>query len=201
MSSSTNLKETLQSVMKAHTLVKQFHQNVADLFRALEQILEEHDTPYHLLDPGGDLWTAEISSLLREPKRWDSRHFGIGFIPVDQHDLPILLFNVSMDPQFAEEPELWLGLLTDFQSKEVFPPYMSLHVVYEDEFTPDEAWQATEEWFEQTIHHADIQANMSFMRVPLHRIDGRKSLETLLEKHLFSRLLAWMEQEAESDGH
>lgn len=190
MTSQADLQKTLQSVMDARELMRQFYHNVADLFRSLARILEECETPYQYLLDDGWIWTGEISPQLRTWQRWETNHFGIGFAAISQEESEsILLVNVSVDPQFASEPEIWFGVVTDLETREPFPHEETIQGIYEFDFTPDDEWTEPGEWYEEEINDRQVEAHLSFLRIPLFQLESRNTLERFVSQHILPRLL------------
>lgn len=168
----TKLQETMQIVMQAQTIQHQFHKNVTDLFRLLVAELEESDPSYTPLLERGEIWTSSLSPMLRDAKSWQVKHFAMPF-QTKHPKAPFLFLHISTDENFSSSPELWLGLIHDFENlnKEESLDEEALEYLFRDYFGPEEEWTESSVWYEDKIEDDQIQARLAFCRIPLSALE------------------------------
>jgi hypothetical protein len=186
MTKSKEFEMTMQVVTDAHRIIRRFHKNLADLFRTISIMLEEATPSYESLYD--DLLITLPSGKLSKSERWLLRHFGMAFHA--EPDDPFLLFNVSLDTQFNDKPELWLGIIHDLKIKtaESYPWEDSIEAIYNDYFAPEEKWREIQTWYQDLIEDDQYSAKMQFCRVPLYLLDGIEAIENNIYDKIFNQI-------------
>ncbi len=205
MSQQENIEKTMRTVARAASVMEQFYRNVADLLFLISHRLDGGHYSYKPLLENGALWTSSLDPRLNLSARWQYRHIGFPLQPDDDDDdLPMLLFDVSLDDTYNELPEIWIGLFDKMEEcAEIFPYEETLKLIFEAYFAPEEDWTETRTWYEQRLEELEdgIDVNLFFYRLPLELLVDQEAvqkelIDVVLEK--IEELLARRDEEDEN---
>lgn len=201
MSDAKEIQKTMQTVMQAHSIVQQFHQNVTELFRGVAAEMETFEDVFVPSLEEGALFTSSIESSLRASKSWMVKHLALPLYESDADEGPIFLVHVSTDTQFADIPEVWLGILSQLESHqdESFPWKDTTAYIFSDYFGPEDAWNEPKTWYSVDFEDELVSAHLSFCRLPLSSVVDRAAIRTEICERLHTQWDVLQEDEGLED--
>lgn len=186
----STLQESMQTVMRAFQIQRDFFRMVSDLFAFVEHEMKRSEPAYKALASDGSLLASEVEATLEQPKQCQIRHLAFPLRPVSEPNRPILLVHVCVDDTYASLPEIWLGSFSEIAQGygESFPYPETVRTLFLDYFGPEPDWKDTGSWYEQTVEDGSIAACIGFCRVPLGRLTDQAAVRKEICDRLRDRL-------------
>ena len=172
MTQKDKIRETMKTISQASEIMEQFHQNIADLFFLLSRRLSEGEYIYDSLLEEEEFWTSSISPTLRDSDKWQIKHYALPLKPEEPED-PMILLNISIDKNYNELPELWIGVFQNMdECLDTYPFEESLKLIFTDYFGPEDHWDESLKWYDLSLEDDEdgIDTKMFFYRVPLETL-------------------------------
>ena len=168
----STLQESMQTVMRAFQIQREFFQNVSDLFALVDHEMKKSEPSYTAVATDGSILSSEIDVDLFQPKQCQIRHLAFPLRPTSDESLPLLLVHVCVDEAYASLPEVWLGSFSEIETRthEAFPYPDAISSLFQDYFGPNPEWREIGSWYEETVSDGEISACIGFCRIPLSRL-------------------------------